>query len=137
MGVDLDELSGLMEGDPLWGGGRIDLATGACWPEPVDFDEDGDGDDGDDRWLPVRREGARDGYRDMERFITTVDGASLATQLEIAIAGRGLSAVSRTSWPGRRPSRAAITGSPRSGNAAGRGYGSPHAATGRRLAVDL
>jgi uncharacterized protein UPF0158 len=89
LGVDLDELSGLLEGDPLWGGGRIDLATGACWPEPVDFDEDGDGDDGDDRWLPVRREGARDGYRDMEWFITTVDDADLAARLEIAIAGRG------------------------------------------------
>ncbi|MGI5254832.1 UPF0158 family protein [Actinacidiphila glaucinigra] len=91
LGVDLDELSGLLEGDPLWGGGRIDLATGACWPEPadVDVDEGGDGDDGGDRWLPVRREGARDGYRDMEWFITTVDDADLAARLEIAIVGRG------------------------------------------------
>src|SRR6266536_4036267 len=30
--VDLDELSGCLEGDPVFGGGRLDLATGEVWP---------------------------------------------------------------------------------------------------------
>jgi hypothetical protein len=30
--VDLDELAGLLEGDPMYGGGRVDLATGEIWP---------------------------------------------------------------------------------------------------------
>jgi hypothetical protein len=89
--VDLDDLSGLLEGDPVWGGGRIDLGTGECWPAQVDVDEDEDDDEDDDvdRWLPVPCEGSRDAYRDMEMFIATVDDADLADRLEIAIAGRG------------------------------------------------
>jgi hypothetical protein len=86
--VDLEELSGLLEGDPLWGGGRIDLDTGECWPAQVDIDED-DEDQDAGRWLPVPCEGSRDGYRDMELFITTVPDPGLADRLEIAIAGRG------------------------------------------------
>src|SRR5438445_5344 len=36
--VDLDELVGILEGDPMYGGGRIDLATGEVWPAPaVDY----------------------------------------------------------------------------------------------------
>jgi hypothetical protein len=31
--VDLDELDGIVEGDPLHGGGRIDLKTGDVWPQ--------------------------------------------------------------------------------------------------------
>ena len=31
--VDLDELSGVLEGDPVHGGGRIDLRTGEVWPQ--------------------------------------------------------------------------------------------------------
>src|SRR5579871_951423 len=30
--VDLDELAGVLEGDPTYGGGRVDLATGEVWP---------------------------------------------------------------------------------------------------------
>lgn len=135
LGVDLDELSGLLEGDPLWGGGRIDLATGACRPEPADVDEEGD--DDDDRWLPVRREGPRDGYRDMKWFITTVADVSLAARLEIAITGRGAFGRFKDVLAAWGPSRAAINGLPRSGSAAEHGHGSPHAATGRRLALDL
>ncbi|MFF3159812.1 UPF0158 family protein [Streptomyces sp. NPDC057910] len=84
--ADLEELSGLLEGDPLSGGGRIDLTTGECWPEQVDIDEE---DEGLGRWLPVPCEGSRDGYRDMELFITTVADAGFADRLEIAISGRG------------------------------------------------
>jgi hypothetical protein len=86
--IDLEDLSGLLEGDPLWGGGRIDLDTGECWPAQVDVEgEDEDNDAG--RWLRVPCEGSRDGYRDMELFIATVADPGLADRLEIAIAGRG------------------------------------------------
>jgi hypothetical protein len=30
--VDLEELAGILEGDPLSGGGRIDIRTGEVWP---------------------------------------------------------------------------------------------------------
>jgi hypothetical protein len=79
LGVDLDELAGILEGDPVYGGGRIDLATGEVWPAPaVDYareigQEDEDESDDPDKWLWVHCEGSRDGYRDMERFIGTVD----------------------------------------------------------------
>ncbi|MET8328657.1 UPF0158 family protein [Streptomyces sp. NPDC005181] len=86
--VELDELSGLLEGDPAFGGGRIDLVTGECWPRQVDFDE-GEDDEDPNRWLPVWCEGSRDGYRDMELFISTVGDTDFADRLEIAIAGRG------------------------------------------------
>lgn len=91
--VDLEELSWLLEGDPAFGGGRLDLATGDCWPEQADPDElDADHEDEDedaDRWLPVPCQGSRDGYRDMETFITTVTDAGFANRLEVAISGLG------------------------------------------------
>src|SRR5271165_4471819 len=93
--VDLDELAGILEGDPMYGGGRVDLATGEVWPTlAVDYtreigqeDEDESGDP--DKWLWVHCEGSRDGYRDMELFIGTVRDLGRADRLEIAISGRG------------------------------------------------
>ncbi len=87
--VDLEELSGLLEGDPVLGGGRIDLTTGDCWPQLVDSDEQTEDDEDPDRWLPAWCEGSRDGYRDMELFIATIGDADFADRLGIAIAGRG------------------------------------------------
>ena len=89
--VDLEELSGLLEGDPAWGGGRIDLDTGECRPALADTDESWDEDEpeGTKRWLHVPCEGSRDAYRDMEDFITTVDDQDLARYLGIAIQGPG------------------------------------------------
>jgi len=93
--VDLDELAGILEGDPMYGGGRVDLATGEIWPAPaVDYareigQEDEDESDDPDKWLWVHCEGSRDGYRDMERFIETVRDPGRADRLEIAISGRG------------------------------------------------
>ncbi|OBF82558.1 hypothetical protein A5791_04425 [Mycobacterium sp. 852002-51163_SCH5372311] len=88
--VDLDELSDLLEGDPVYGGGRIDLKTGHCLPQAsIDDADDLDGDDDDDRWLGVWCEGSRPGYRDMERFIATVDDPAIVDRLEIAIRGQG------------------------------------------------
>ncbi|MGH3191349.1 MAG: UPF0158 family protein [Streptosporangiaceae bacterium] len=93
--VDLDELAGILEGDPMYGGGRVDLATGEVWPAPaVDYaretgQEDEDESDDPDKWLWVHCEGSRDGYRDMERFIGTVRDPGRADRLEIAFSGRG------------------------------------------------
>jgi hypothetical protein len=89
--VDLDELAGILEGDPMYGGGRVDLATGEVWPAPaVDYareigQEDEDESDDPERWLWVHSEGSRDGYRDMELFIGTVRDPGRADRLRIAM----------------------------------------------------
>jgi hypothetical protein len=60
--VDLDELAGILEGDPMYGGGRVDLATGDVWPAPaVDYarevgQEDEDESEDPDKWLWVHCE---------------------------------------------------------------------------------
>ncbi|MFD7165104.1 hypothetical protein [Streptomyces violascens] len=55
--VDLEELSSLLEGDPVWGGGRIDLDTGECRPAAIDtegtWDEEDEEDTGPDVNLPT------------------------------------------------------------------------------------
>src|SRR5437763_7273454 len=72
--VDLEELAGILEGDPLSVGGRIDIRTGEVWPEAaIEYvletgEEDEDTSDDPERWLPVYNEGSREGYRDMELF---------------------------------------------------------------------
>jgi hypothetical protein len=61
--VDLEELALILEGDPVYGGGRIDLRTGQAWPQSAieyaeevgEIDED---DDDPDRWLWVECEGS-------------------------------------------------------------------------------
>ena len=83
--VDLEELASLLEGDPLCGGGRIDLRSGVCWPYGVGYGEDDEDDDDQDRWLHVAPLGSREGYRDMELFIATVDDPAIADRLRIAI----------------------------------------------------
>ena len=50
--------------------------------------EEGESDD-PERWLWVHCEGSHEGYRDMERFIGTVDDPHRADLLEVAIGGRG------------------------------------------------
>ncbi|WP_094745401.1 UPF0158 family protein [Kitasatospora aureofaciens] len=87
--VDLEELSGVLEGDPVLGGGRIDLTTGDCRPQLADSDEQMEDDEDPERWLPVWCEGSRDGYRDMELFTATIGDADFADRLGIAISGRG------------------------------------------------
>jgi len=92
--VNLEDVSMILEGDPLHGGGYIDLHTGQVLPQSViddgglDGDEDEDYDD-DDKWLFVDCTGSRDGYRDMEQFIQTVTDEQRADRLAIAIEGRG------------------------------------------------
>jgi len=90
--VDLDALASALEGDPAFGGGRIDLRTGEVWQEMAldDLEDDNDEEDGDDdRWLWVESHGSRPGYRDMERFIADLDDPDQADRLAIAITGRG------------------------------------------------
>lgn len=94
--VDLEQLAGVLEGDPLQGGGRIDLRTGEVWPHAVfDYTEETGGDDegedeGEDQhWLWVHCEGSRSGYRDMELFLDRVGDGPLADRLARAIQGRG------------------------------------------------
>jgi Uncharacterised protein family (UPF0158) len=89
--VELEELAGVLEGDPATGGGRIDLRTGDVWPQPaIEYaEETGDIDDDEERWLWVECEGSRAGYRDMELFIAAVDDTDQVNQLRIAIGGRG------------------------------------------------
>jgi len=93
--VNLDELAGVLEGDPAQGGGRIEVATGQVWPDPafrygsVLSEEEQDELEDPGKWLWVHCEGSRDGYRDMERFIGTVSDPGRADRLDIAITGRG------------------------------------------------
>ena len=83
--VDLEELTSLLEGDPLCGGGRINLRSGQCWPYGVGYGEDDGDEDHEDRWLHVAPLGSREGYRDMELFIATVEDPAIADRLRIAI----------------------------------------------------
>ncbi len=93
--IDLAELAGILEGDELGGGGRIDRQTGEVWHRAaVEYaqemgEEDPDDADHPERWIWVECEGSRDGYRDMEMFIGTVADPEKAERLEIAIQGRG------------------------------------------------
>jgi Uncharacterised protein family (UPF0158) len=86
--VDLDQLADLLEGDPRQGGGWIDVETGDCWPELAEYETNKDDED-ERRRLYVECEGSRDSYRDMERFIETVDDPAMVDRLEIAISGKG------------------------------------------------
>ena len=92
--VDLEELAGILEGDSLSIGGRIDIRTGEVWPQAaieyaLETGEENEETADPERWLPVHGEGSREGYRDMELFIASVEDAGRAERLAIAIKGRG------------------------------------------------
>jgi hypothetical protein len=92
--VELDELSWILEVDESSGEGRVDLLTGEVWPEAaIDYaEETGEGlpnADDSDHWLFVSCEGSREGYRDVEYFIASVDDSDRAEALSGAIEGRG------------------------------------------------
>ena len=108
--IDLDQLADVLEGDPVYGGGRIDLHTGEVWPQPVfeyemETGEKDEDEEDDERWLWVSSEGSRAGYRDMERFAAGVEDPEIAARLGGALDGRGPSAGSGTSWRIGLPSR--------------------------------
>ena len=96
--VDLEELAMIVEGDPVHGGGRIDLRTGEVWPRSaIEYAEEAgeeageiaEDDDDPARWLWVDCAGSREGYRDMEWFIEDLDDNAFAGRLTRAISGRG------------------------------------------------
>ena len=88
LAVDLEELASILEGDPVMGGGRIDLVSGEIWHDsPYADHEDDEALDDEDRWLWVHAD-SRDGWRDMAEFVETVADAALAGRLERALHGR-------------------------------------------------
>jgi hypothetical protein len=88
LAVDLEDVSMLLDGDPVHGGGRIDLATGEIWPSSPYDDPIDDENDDPERWLWVEA-GSRAGWSDMAAFAATVSDPALADRLEQAIHGRG------------------------------------------------
>jgi hypothetical protein len=96
LAVDLEQLTEILEGDPMNTGGAVDLHTGEVWPRTAMEYADEGGDDidaldfeDDERFLWVHGEGSGDGYRDMVDFIDTVTDEDRADRLGIAIQGRG------------------------------------------------
>jgi len=94
--VDLEELSGLLEGDPASNeGGFLDLQTGEVMPAfmtdeaMVGADAAIDVDAEPDRWLWVPCEGSRAGWEDMATYVAAVADSRLREQLERAIEGKG------------------------------------------------
>jgi len=90
--ANLDQLADILEGDPMTGGGRVDVRSGEVWPQPVLEDAVETGEDEELEapwWLPVECEGSRAGYRDMQDFIAAVPGEDRRDRLAIAIEGRG------------------------------------------------
>ena len=129
--VDLEELAGVLEGDPLTGGGRIDLHTGEVWPQAaIEY-----ADDVGERWLHVLCEGSRAGYRDMEIFIDNLEDDRLADRLARAIRGAERSAGSRTSWPTPPTFWSAGTASATTATEGEPGRGSPARGTPRRWSL--
>jgi hypothetical protein len=125
--VDLEELASVLEGDPVHGGGRIDLTTGDVRRvSPYDDRVDLDAEELDDpeRWLWVEA-GSDDGWRDMAEFAASVADPALAQRLGRAIQGAGRSGGSVRCRTRTRTSSRASTGSPTSAGAAARGAGSP------------
>ena len=96
LAVDLEELSGLLEGDPAGNeGGFLDLRTGEVIPTfmtdemMVGADEALEVDAEPDRWLRVPCEGSRAGWEDMASYVAGVADSHLREQLERAIEGKG------------------------------------------------
>ena len=100
--VDLEELAGVLEGDPVTGGGRIDLRTGEVWPQPAieyaketgDFDEDEE--DDEERWLWVECEGSHAGTATWSCSLPRSRTPARPTGSALPSAGGARSADSRT-----------------------------------------
>ena len=84
LAVDLEELASILDGEPVHGGGRIDLAIGEIWPGSPYDDPFVDEEDDPEGWYPVEA-GSRDGWRDMAEFVETVADSPLAKRLDPAI----------------------------------------------------
>ena len=84
IGVDLDVLGDILEGDPLQGMGRIDLETGEAWPQAEIQYAETVGEEEPDRWLWVAPEGPEATLRDMQMFIGATPDADLHARLQAA-----------------------------------------------------
>jgi hypothetical protein len=93
--VDLEELSMILQGDPVHGGGRLDLHTGAVWPlAAIEYARKWGRSAKKQTTTPIggsgcTPRGSHPGYRDMEWFIDDLDDADFGDRLARAITGRG------------------------------------------------
>lgn len=92
--VDLEELAAILEGEPDYRSGRVNLETGeVLHPAVIEYmEETGELDPDDDdpaNWLFVENQGSHEGYLDMEAYIGTVEDDHRAELLSVAIEGRG------------------------------------------------
>jgi uncharacterized protein UPF0158 len=103
--VDLEELTGILEGDPLQSPGRVDLETGEVWPDAEIEYAETVGEAEPRQWLWVNPQGSQDGYDDMALFISglTHPGlqAGLQRALESQLPFRHFEDV-LAEWPGER-----------------------------------
>ena len=126
LAVDLEELASVLNGDPLLGGGRIDLNTGDVWPQsPYNdpIEDDADLDD-DDRWLWVEAS-SHDGWWDMSEFIETVSDPRSPSGFTARSTAAAPSVASATNSGSSRTSSPASSCSPTSDSVAGPAAGSP------------
>jgi hypothetical protein len=92
--VDLEELSSVLEGDPMLTGGRLDLRTGEVISRSPMFDsfldDEVDEDEDRDSWLDIDSEGSRPGYGDMVAFLDTIEDRAVVECLGDRLHGRGV-----------------------------------------------
>ena len=90
--VELDDVGEAL-GEQAGSENFLDLSTGAVWLHTLTdlgVADDLDVDFSDEtRWLFLPGEGSQEAYRDLQRFIGTVDDDDLAARLTVAIEGRG------------------------------------------------
>jgi hypothetical protein len=104
LAVDLEELASILEGDPIHGGGRLDVATGHVWHQsPFEESIDDENLEDEERWLWVEAS-SNTGWSDMSEFIDTLDDAKLADRLQARSTAAARSATSATHWPSIRTS---------------------------------
>jgi len=106
--VDLEQLADVLGANAAHGGGRLDLRSGEVVPDlgyaddALEYDEGRDDDVDLGRWVRIDPNGARPGYRDMERFIAGCRDRRAAARLATAIDGKSAFARFRReieSWP--------------------------------------
>ena len=87
--VELDEVADALNqpgGTPSY----LDIESGQVWIDPFTYSPEDEEDFEDEtRWLHISGEGSSAAYRDLERFVATVEDQRLAERLDDALHGRG------------------------------------------------